>query len=157
MLTKVLNPKLAIAAILTILVTMRVFLPFNVSVVTFYVLGVLMSGAFVFTWFPLAFRALVRDRQEVSLLRIVDYAGLQLIIFLAFLLILRNFAVYGIPPAPDDLAAFARVFLPLSLDLIIGLRLFTWIGHLHANRLVVEDPDLLVSSNDETASRDDGR
>lgn len=118
-------------------------LPFGPVVFALYALGIVMSGLFVLTWFPLAFRALGHHRKDVSLLRITDYAGLHLIIFFAFALILRNLIVFGVPEPQDQLAGFARVFLPVGLDTIIGLRLYKWLRQLWRFRRGGGDPDML--------------
>jgi hypothetical protein len=137
------KPLIIFAVLLMLLLAPLRVLPFAPVLLGFYVLGVLMSGAFVLTWFPLAFRALAHHRRDVSLMRIVDYAGLQLLIFLAFLLIIRNFVVFGIPEPQDELAGFSRVFLPVALDIIIGLRLYKWARQLWTHRHGGGDPQLL--------------
>lgn len=122
------NRKLA-SVIVVLVAVAAIFLPllpFKTVLIAAYAVGALMSGAFVFTWFPLALRALRHHRRDVSLLRIIDYAGLQLVVFLAFLLILRTLLVYGVAPPQDGLAAVSRVLLPFMLDVIIALRLWKW-------------------------------
>lgn len=106
------------------------FNPFVWTLVSLYVVGAILSGLFVLTWFPLALRALMTRERDVSLVRIVDYAGLQLIVFLAFMLILRGFGLHGVTPPPenDSLAVVSRFLLPAMLDVIIALRLWRW-GH----------------------------
>lgn len=125
---------------------------FYVVIWGLWILAAVMSGAFVLTWFPLAFRALAAKRSEVSLLRIADYAGLQLFVLLAALLTLRTMSLYGIVPPRDELSVFGRVFLPLGIDILVGLRLGRWVRHLWKYRRGGGDPALLSgvskSSND---------
>lgn len=101
-------------------------LPATWVIVGLYVAGLLGALAFCVTWYPLAFRALAHHDKDVSLIRIFDYAGIQLAILLSFALILRNFAVYGIAVPQDDLSVVGRLMLPLTVDGIIFLRLFKW-------------------------------
>jgi hypothetical protein len=105
---------------------------FDATIIGVYVLGAVMSAAFLFTWLPLALRALVKRRAHITALDVADYAGLHLIVLLAFALILRNIYVYGVTPLPseDHLAIAARLALPIGLNLFVGLRLFVWIRHL---------------------------
>jgi predicted permease len=99
---------------------------FEAVVVALYAAGVLMSLAFVVTWYPLAFQALRHRRKDVSFIRIVDYAGLHLFVALAFALILRTFFLYGLTPPQDAVAGFSRLLLPLGIDILVGLRLYKW-------------------------------
>ena len=55
---------------------------------------------------------------------------LVLFVVLSFLLIIRSYAEYGLAPPQDPVAAFARIFLPLGIDVLVGLRLYKWIRKL---------------------------
>jgi hypothetical protein len=105
---------------------------FDATIIGLYVLGFSMAAAFLGTWLPLALRALVKRRAHVTALEVADYAGLHLIVLLAFALILRNLYVYGVIPVPPDdhLAVAGRLVLPIGLNLFVGLRLALWIRHL---------------------------
>jgi hypothetical protein len=123
------NFKVALALVVAavLLVFALAAAPFDGVITGLYVAGVIMSGAFVLTWFPMALRALLHHQRDVSFVRILDYAGLQLVVFLAFILILRTVFTYGISDPQDNVAIVSRVLLPLMLDVIIGLRLWKWI------------------------------
>jgi hypothetical protein len=99
-----------------------------------YLAGFVMAGMFCITWFPLAFRALRRDRAEVSVAKIFDYAGVMLALFLSFGLILRNLHLYGTTDYREPLSLIGRVALPLVLDAMIALRLVRWLHYLRAHR-----------------------
>lgn len=108
-------------------------LSFQTIIISLYVVGVVSAAIFCFTWYPLAFRALRHHRREVSLVRIIDYAGVQLAILLAFGLVLRNILVYGVNPAPDALSAAGRLLLPITIDFVLLLRLGKWSRRLWEN------------------------
>lgn len=117
---------------------------FDTLVIVLWAICALMAGGFVITWFPLAFRALAARRQDVSLLRIIDYAGLQLFVFLASVLTLRTMLTYGVVPARDEISVFTRIFLPAGISVLVALRLFRWGRHLWRYRRGGGDSALLA-------------
>ena len=119
------------------------FEPYELAVIVLYALGALMSLAFVLTWFPLAFRALAKSHKDVSLVRILDYAGLHLFVALSFSLVLRTLVLYGISAPPDTVAAFGRLFLPLGIDILVGIRLFRWSRKLWEYRHGADEEQIL--------------
>ena len=109
-------------------------MPFDLIIIALYIIGVVASGAFVVSWTPLAVKALAQGRQGVSLLRILDFAGLQFAVLLSFLLILRTAHLYGIQAPADGLSAVGRLALPLMIDILVCLRLARWMRQLWIHR-----------------------
>lgn len=142
---------ITVAAVAVVLLVV-IFGGFDDFIVALYVVGFLAAGLFCFTWFPLAVHARYRRGREVSWVRIVDYAGLQLVIFLTFGLILRNAWVFGILPPRDTLGAIARILLPLLLDALVLIRLGKWVMILrrHRHQKILADPLAAMSEMDRT-------
>lgn len=100
---------------------------FSATLITLYTLGWLMSGFFIWSWVPLAFRARALGRRGVSLVRIVDYAGVNVAVFVVFTVLILNFFRLGVPPSPDHLSAGARIAIPAVFDLLVLIRLTSWV------------------------------
>lgn len=91
-----------------------------------YGIGILLSGAFVVTWFPLAFKAWLRLGGNVAIHRIMDHSGLQLCVLLAFSMVLHDITQSGIESPPGPWAALGRVILISGIDLIVAIRAARW-------------------------------
>jgi hypothetical protein len=108
---------------------------FEGTLIFLYALGFVLAGLFVITWTPLAVHAWWTKRSpEVSWLRILDYAGLTVIVFLTFGLLVRNFMINGVAPPGDILSSAGRLGLPSALTFLVALRLFKWLRTLRRHR-----------------------
>lgn len=99
---------------------------FNITIVILYALGWLGSAFFMATWTPLAVRALVRRRDRVSVVTILDYAGIMGGIFVFVGLQLIKFYVDGVSPVGDWFDVVRRIGLGVTLNGLAVIRVAQW-------------------------------
>lgn len=101
---------------------------YQLTIVVFTLLGLLLSAFFVLTWTPFAFRTLYRHTlpARFSALEVIDITGLPLGIFVLYLLSVLNLLTVGVQPAPTVGVAVARVLSVVIFDVIVGLRAYRW-------------------------------
>lgn len=99
-----------------------------------YGIGILLSGAFVVTWFPLAFKAWWRLGGSVAIHRIMDHSGLQLCVLLAFSMVLHDITNSGIESPSGPWAVLGRIILISGIDLIVAIRAARWFHLLWVHR-----------------------
>lgn len=116
-------------------------LDFERFIIGMYAATCLLTGLFCLTWFPLALRARWRGAKDVSTLAIIDYAGVQVGVFIATAIFTRSFFVYGVTPPRDDVAAVGRVLLALILFSLGFIRLVRWTRALWRSRQANANPD----------------
>lgn len=137
------------ACIVAVLVAVFVHIGFAATLMSLYALGWFMAGCFIWSWVPLAFRARALGRRGVSLVRILDYAGVNVAVFVIFALLLYNFHRFGVPPSPKDhLYAGARIAIPVVFDVLVLIRLTSWVRALRQARQGRGTPDPLRSMAD---------
>lgn len=96
--------------------------------------GLVASGFFVLTWTPLAIKAKHFGRMPYSAIELIDFAGLQVGIFILYILAVYNLSMHGVQAAPDGSVKASRIMTTLLFNLIAYLRVWRWVKELKRRR-----------------------